>query len=150
MMYYLQVPEKEGPGSRDPKYPKRTDRAMRFFYVCIPLLRLHWAALMGGFGLPVALDTGSLTRFCRPPRLETGSGFNTIQGSHNMLSRTATPTQSRLQILQRLTRQSTAIAAMLSAFDMLNPANQKNALAQCHDLATDVSIDLSALIGGEK
>ena len=61
---------------------------------------------------------------------------------------TTTPNQSRLQTIQRLTRQSTAIAAMLSAFDMLNPANQKNALAQCHELATDVSIDLSALIGG--
>ncbi|KAF3996172.1 hypothetical protein [Glaciimonas immobilis] len=59
-----------------------------------------------------------------------------------------TPTQNRLQTIQCLTRQSTAIAATLSAFDVLVSASQRNALAHCHELATDVSIDLSIIIGG--
>ncbi|MEB0011278.1 hypothetical protein QN379_02720 [Glaciimonas sp. Gout2] len=148
MMYTQSVPEKEGAGLENPNYLQRTNGAMPFFYVRVPLLRLHWAALMGGFGLPVAVGTGFSTCLCRPPRLRTGSGFIATYGSHNMLSRTTTPTQSRSQIIQGLTRQSTAIASMLFAFEMLNATNQKNALAQCHELATDVSIDLSALIGG--
>ncbi|MGZ9712987.1 hypothetical protein ACXX82_19535 [Glaciimonas sp. GNP009] len=59
----------------------------------------------------------------------------------------STSAQSRLQTIQRLTRQSSAMAAILSAFDMLTSDSQRNALAHCHELATDVSIDLSALIG---
>ncbi|KAF3997569.1 hypothetical protein [Glaciimonas immobilis] len=62
----------------------------------------------------------------------------------------STPTQSLLQIIQRPTRQSTDIAAMLSAFDMQTSNNQRNALARCHALTTDVFVDLSALIGGAK
>ncbi|KAF3996870.1 hypothetical protein [Glaciimonas immobilis] len=59
-----------------------------------------------------------------------------------------TPTQNRLQTIQCLTRQSTVMAATLSAFDMLVSASQRNALAHCHELATDVFMDWSALIGG--
>ncbi|MGZ9710439.1 hypothetical protein ACXX82_06455 [Glaciimonas sp. GNP009] len=59
-----------------------------------------------------------------------------------------TSTQSRLQIIQRLTSQSNALTALLSVFDALTSDGQKNALVDCHELATDVSIDLSALIGG--
>lgn len=65
-----------------------------------------------------------------------------------MFSCTSTSTQTRLQTIQRLTSQINAVAALLSTFDMLTSESQKNALAHCHELATDVSIDLSALIDG--
>ncbi|MGS0743789.1 hypothetical protein ACVBEF_18505 [Glaciimonas sp. GG7] len=141
MRYAQRVSEKKENGFSSLNYPKLTDRAMRFFYVCIPLLRLHWAALMGGFGLPVALDTGLLTRLCRPPFLAGGSGFNNIQGSHNMFSCTATRTQTRPQIIQRLTSQINTVAAMLSVFDVLSAIGHKNALTHAHELTTDISID---------
>ncbi|KAF3998193.1 hypothetical protein [Glaciimonas immobilis] len=63
-----------------------------------------------------------------------------------MLS-TVTPTQSRLQTIQRLTRRSTAMAVTLPALDMLISDNQRNT-NDCHELVSDVSIDLSALMGG--
>ena len=59
-----------------------------------------------------------------------------------------TPTNSRNAIIKRLSSQAGVIAALLSVFDVLTDEGQKNALVDCHELATDVSIDLSALIGG--
>lgn len=61
---------------------------------------------------------------------------------------TATPIQSRLHIIQRLTSQSNALTTLLSVFDVLTSDGQKNALIDCHELTTDVSIEQSALIGG--
>ena len=74
------VPDKEGAGRENPNYLQRTDGAMPFFYVRIHLLRLHWAALMGAFGLPVAVGTGFSTHLCCPPRLRTGSGLIATYG----------------------------------------------------------------------
>ena len=81
--YASAVPEKKGAGLENLNYPKRTNGAMPFFYVCMLARVLHWAALGGGFGLPVALDTGFSTRLCRPPRLVAGSGVTNTKESRN-------------------------------------------------------------------
>lgn len=59
-----------------------------------------------------------------------------------------TPTKTRTEIIERLASQASAIAALLSVFDMLTATGQKNALVDLHERITDASIALSALIGG--
>ena len=61
---------------------------------------------------------------------------------------TNTPANSRTETIKRLSSRASVIASLLSVFDVLTIDGQKNALVDCHELATDVSIDLSALIGG--
>lgn len=56
-------------------------------------------------------------------------------------------TPGRFICSQHLTSQSNALTALLPVFDVLTSEGQKNALVDCHELATDVSIDLSAWIG---
>ncbi|MBB5201796.1 hypothetical protein HNR39_003654 [Glaciimonas immobilis] len=54
----------------------------------------------------------------------------------------------RLQIIQHLTIQSNAVTAVMSIVDTRTFDRQKNARVDCHQLATDASIDLPIVIGG--
>lgn len=83
MLYTLFFSEKEENGLEILKCTRRTDRVSGLFYVRLPLLRLLWAALVGAFGLPVALYAGFSTCFCCPPCLRTGCAVLTVQGINN-------------------------------------------------------------------
>ncbi|QRX84380.1 hypothetical protein [Glaciimonas sp. PAMC28666] len=61
MPYTDFVPDKEGNGFSSQTYPKRTNGAMPYYFVRSLLLCLFGGQWWGGFGLPVALDTGLLT-----------------------------------------------------------------------------------------
>ncbi|KAF3996628.1 hypothetical protein [Glaciimonas immobilis] len=54
----------------------------------------------------------------------------------------------RLQIIQHLPIPSNAVTAVVSMVDARTVDRQKNVRVVCHELATDVSIDLFILIGG--
>ncbi len=97
----LHVPEKEGAGFSSLKVQKRTNGAMPFFYVRMPLIVLYgrqWRGSLRACWFPFVHQSANPV-ICRPPHLAVGHGL-TAQKDH-IMSGTTTPTQSK--IITRLT-----------------------------------------------
>lgn len=147
--YYPSVPEKKGIwlGRRNRK--KRTNRAMRFFYVCMPLFvsyERRWrGSLRACWVFFFHQSTNPAT--CRPPRLVAGRGLTEKKEAH-MPSSTRTPVQSRSETLIRLAGNANTVSALLSIICIVPPADQQGALLTCASILADVSCGLNAVIGG--
>lgn len=147
--YDPSVPEKEGNRLGRLNRKKRTYRATRFFYVCIPLHvsyeRRWWGSLRACWFF--FFHQSSNPAICRSPRLDAGRGFNAKKEAR-MPSSVCTPVQSRTQTLTRLSGNANTVCALLSVIGILPPADQPGALLTCSQILADVSRDLDALIGG--
>lgn len=147
--YDYSVPEKKGTwlGRRNRK--KRTNRAMRFFYVCMPLFVSYERRWRGS---PRACwffffhqSTNPAT--CRPPRLVAGRGL-TVKKEAHMPSSTRTSVQSRAQTIACLAGNANTVAALLSVIEILPAGDQDNALSTCASIAAELAHGLEALVGG--
>lgn len=147
--YDSDVPDKEGNRLGRLNRKKRTDRAMRFFYVCMPLhvsyerrwqgsLRACWVFFFHQSTNPA---------ICCSPRLVAGRGLNAKKEAL-MPSSTCTPVQSYTESLIRLSGYTNTAAALLSIISMLPPAEQQAALVTCASIVAEVSRTLETLIGG--
>lgn len=143
------VPEKKGNRFGSLNRKKRTNRAMRFFYVRVlshvsyerrwqGSLRACWVFFFHQSSNPV---------ICRPPRLEAGRGL-TVKKEALMPSSTCTPVQSRAQTTTRLAGHANTVSALLSFLSVLPLAEQQNALLTCASILADVTRELDALVGG--
>lgn len=143
------VPEKKGNRLGRLNRKKRTYRAMRFFYVCIPL---HVSYERRWWGSPRAcwfffFHQSSNPTICCSPRLDAGRGLNAKKEAI-MPSSTCTPVQSCTESLTRLSGHANTVSALLSIVGMLPAADQQGALVTCASILADVSRDLETLIGG--
>lgn len=147
--YYSHVPDKEGNRLGRLKSQKRTDRAMRFFFVRMPLSASYERRWRGSrkacwFSF---VHQSSNPATCRPPRLDAGRGL-TAQKEAPMPIATHTPEQSRSEIISRLAGNANVVAAMLFVANLLEQDAQQSALLTCSSIADDVARDLDALAGG--
>ncbi len=148
-LYDSCVPEKKGNRLGRLNRKKRTCRAMRFFYVCIPLHvsyeRRWWGSLRACWFF--FFHQSSNPTICCSPRLDAGRGLNAKKEAL-MPSSTRTPVQSLPESLIRLSGHANTVSALLSVIALLPAAEQQNALVTCVSILADVSRDIEALIGG--
>ncbi len=79
--YACCVPEKKGNKFDSLNCTRRTNRAMRFFYVCHAFVRTLWAAMVGSLRAAGYLVHQSVNpAICCPPRLTAGRSVTTVQG----------------------------------------------------------------------
>lgn len=81
LRYSANVPEKKGNKFSSLNCTRRTNRAMRFFYVRYAFAHSLWAAMAGSLRAAGYLVHQSANpAICCPPRLAAGRSVTTVQG----------------------------------------------------------------------
>lgn len=145
--YDSPVPDKEGNRLGRLNAKKRTNRAMRFFYVRTPSCALYerrWQGSLRACWFSF-LHQSTNPVICRSPRLVAGRGLTAKKEAH-MPSSARTPEQSHFEIIDRLTGNANTVAALLSVVGILPPAAQHSALLTCSSIANAVASELAVVI----
>jgi Rha family phage regulatory protein len=115
--YYSAVPDKEGNGFDRPTTQKRTDRAMRFFYVRMPSCALYerrwWGSLRARWLSFVCRSINPI--ICRSPRLIAGRGLPHTKEYTMHHHAGSTPAHSHSVITKRSARKAKALLPVAAA-----------------------------------
>jgi hypothetical protein len=142
-LYAGGVPEKKGTGLGRLIRKKRTDRAMRFFFVRMPSYvsyeRRWWGRLRACWFF--FFHQSANPAICRSPRLAVGRGL-TVKKETSMSS-TSTSVHFQHEQIQRLAKIASTIGEMLAGLDILNSDGQSTAFALSATLAQDLAKELA-------
>ncbi|MET3130285.1 hypothetical protein AAKU55_000538 [Oxalobacteraceae bacterium GrIS 1.11] len=126
--YYADVPDKEGNRFDSLNRKKRTNRAMRFFYVHMPSCAFYerrwWGSLRACWFFFFRQSVNPA--ICRSPRLTAGHG-TTEKKDIRMPNCTSTPGQFPVDLINRLAGQTKTIDAQSLAVGILLYADQARA-----------------------